>query len=239
MRKTKPFATEADLCAAFLAWLKERHPTLRAYAEWAGWDILVVYPEGFQLGIQAKLRLNAEVLLQAAPSEWGLEDPGPDFRGILVPDRGALSALADYLGFVVLEHRFEHRGRHEFWPPSMDPEPWLDWRPITRLPLPPCETDAVAGSSAPVTLTHWKLCALAVLAELAIKGTITTKRMRELGVSPSRWLQARWLVPADQRAQWARGDRCPAFDEQHPTAYAFALDKARQGATEAASGRAE
>ena len=63
--KSKPFASEADLCAAFLAWAARTAPGVACYAEWAGWDILLVYPEGFQLGIQAKLRLNAEVIGQA------------------------------------------------------------------------------------------------------------------------------------------------------------------------------
>ncbi len=90
--------------------------------------------------------------------------------------------------------------------------------------------DSIAGSPCPVTLTAWKLAALDVLAELATKGAITTKRIRELGVHPGRWTTARWLEPAETRGLWVRGARCPRFDEQHPTAYAAALAKAREGA---------
>lgn len=234
--KAKPFATEADLCAAFIAWVGKKHPEIRCYAEWAGWDILLVYPEGWQLGIQAKLRLNAEVIGQAAPDVYGWEyqQPGPDFRGVLVPDTNPLSGLATRLGLVVI-HAWHGYGKgHDFEPDLVErcgnrhlSGPWCDWNPRERHELPPTQTDAIAGSPCPVTLTPWKLGALQVLAELAVYGTITTKRMREIGVNPSRWLSAFWLEPGDQRGLWVRGARCPRFDEQHPSAYALALETAK------------
>ena len=54
------FRSEADLCAAFLAALEREHAKKwMAYAETAGWDILLVrLKDGFQIGIQAKLALN-------------------------------------------------------------------------------------------------------------------------------------------------------------------------------------
>lgn len=229
--KKRPFATEAALCASFLAWVQDKHPDVRAFAEWEGWDILLVYPDGLQLGIQAKLRLNAEVLGQAYPYNPYSDTPGPDFRGVLVPDRGSItfSLLADNLGLVVFHHDSWGGGREpgEFFRPSLAPEGWwVDWNPAKRLELPPTATDAIAGSPCPVTLTSWKLAALDVLAELAVKGTITAKRMRELGVSPGRWTAYRWLEPGEIRGTWTRGEHCPRFDAQHPTAYALALAKA-------------
>lgn len=234
--KPKAFATEADLCAAFLAWVAREHPEIRAYAEWEGWDILLVYPKGWQVGVQAKLRLNADVILQAAPSVWsgGL---GPDFRAILVPDTNPLSSLASTLGVVVFRRlgcypkdRFEpdlgcaHLDQHRHYKGS-----WVDWNPERRHELPPCATDSIAGSPCPVTLTPWKLGALAVLAELAVKGTVTTKDVK-VHVDHRRWTAGGWLEPAGDRGIWKRGAACPNFDEQHPTAYALALEKARSAA---------
>ena len=222
------FRTEADLCATFLAWAT-RTEGVRCFSEWAGWDILLVYPDGVQLGIQAKLRLNADVLLQAAPSLYGDEFklPGPDFRAVLVPKRNGLSAVAWRLGLQVFWPYSPYRGPVEFGPHldsrHNEGEPWVDWNPARRHDLPPVATDSIAGSPSPVTLTPWKLAALDVLAELATKGTITAKRMRELHVHPGRWTTGRWLEPAETRGQWVRGARCPKFDEQHPTAYAAAL----------------
>ncbi len=66
MKVPKPFATEADLCAAFLA---EVPNTWTAWKEHAGWDILLVRKaDGFQIGIEAKLKCNATVLQQALKS---------------------------------------------------------------------------------------------------------------------------------------------------------------------------
>lgn len=231
MRRHDPFGkmiydTEAALCAAFIAWVSKTAPGVKCFAEWWGWDILVAYPNGHQIGIQAKLRLNAEVVGQAAPSEWDLDSdtvPGPDYRAVLVPNANGLSAIAQRLGLVVFHSTYDDR----FTPDLRPWVGWLDWNPHRRVELPPCATDSIAGSSAPITLTHWKLAALDVLAEIEIKGTITTKRMKALGINPSRWLSCRWLVPAHKRGLWARGDKCHRFDLQHPTAYALALDKAR------------
>jgi hypothetical protein len=218
------FKTEAELCAAFIAWATGHG--VRCFAEWAGWDVLAVFPDGRQLGIQAKLRLNAHVILQAAPDSFGfeLDRHGPDFRGVLIPkQRDIMHGIAARLGLVVFWHGYESR----FHPRLIPDDDWLDWNPRQRHELPPADTDAIAGSPCPVTLTPWKIAALNVLAELETRGTITTKRMRALGVNPSRWLTACWLLPGEKRGDWTRGDRCPKFDEQHPTAYALALQKAR------------
>lgn len=232
MTASRTFKTEAELCAAFIAWAA-RQGGVQCFAEWAGWDILLVYPDGLQLGIQAKLRLNAEVINQAAPDhfDWDPKRPGPDYRGILVPALNPLAVIASRLGLVVFAPRYPDR----FTPGLMDRDnwadgKWTDWNPGKRHELPPTVTDAIAGSPCPVTLTHWKLAALDVLAELAVRGVITTKRVSELGVNPSRWLSSFWLMPAERRGDWLRGDRCPKFDEQHPTAYALALEKARKAA---------
>jgi hypothetical protein len=222
------YATEADLCAAFIAWAS---PHVQCYAEWAGWDILLVYPDGYQLGIQAKLRLNAEVIRQAAPDSYETER-GPDFRGILVPTVNPLSGVAYRLGLVVFHPWYDGKfrpaldGRDIRHPVWSGEDLWTDWNPGKRHELPPVPTDAIAGSPCPITLTPWKLAAIDVLAELQITGTITTKRMRALGVSPSRWLSSRWLIPGDKRGVWLRGDECPPFDAQHPKAFAAALEKA-------------
>lgn len=236
MKAPRKFATEADLCAAFIAWVGRTAPEVKYYAEWAGWDILLVYPEGWQLGIQAKLRLNADVILQAAPNCWyGSTNTvaGPDYRGILVPDRNGWAEVAGRLGLLVFYPRESFRGQQDFlpdlwerWAGHSPVENWLDWNPAKRHELPPVPTDAIAGSPCPVSLTTWKLRALDVLAELEVKGTITTKRIREIGVDPRRWIQNRWLLPGERRGDWVRGDTCPRFDEQHPTAYAVAVEKA-------------
>lgn len=81
------FPSEADLCDCFIE-------SIRAvggwtvYPETAGFDILAVYDEtGHQLGIEAKLQLNAKVADQIIPADsyWEAGSPGPDFRAVIVP----------------------------------------------------------------------------------------------------------------------------------------------------------
>ncbi len=242
--KAAKFERESDLCAAFIAWAAKHHPDVGVFAEWDGWDILLVYPEGWQLGIQAKLRLNATVMLQAAPNRWHDGEHGPDFRALLVPEANGYAEVARRLGLIVFAPRYRDvfrdapvrdflPGLRDGWRPSELEKPpaadWCDWNPVRRHKLPPvATTDAIAGSPCPVSLTPWKLGALAVLAELELKGTISTKRIQQLGIDPRRWTQCSWLLPAEKRGQWVRGEKCPPFDRQHPTAFAAALTKAQQ-----------
>lgn len=101
------FKNEAALCAAFIASVPEEWT---AYAETAGFDILLVRKaDGAQIGVEAKMTLNAKVLLQAVEgiySGHGREGEGPDFRAALVPAGTAgaeLKQVARYLGLTVIE----------------------------------------------------------------------------------------------------------------------------------------
>ena len=221
------FATESDLCAAFIAWQQRTCPAATCYAETGGWDILVVYADGVQLGIQAKLRLNAEVVLQATPDwRWDHVGNGPDYRAVLVPDTNGNSALAERLGLIVFRASRDYRDVIQFDPDLISGHQWLDWNPAKRHPVPETSTDSVAGSPCPVTLTPWKVKALAVLAALEVGGTVTRERLRRAGVDPRRWFNERWLVPGDVEGEFVRGPACPAFDKQHPSAYAAAVANA-------------
>ncbi|AZO67659.1 hypothetical protein [Mesorhizobium sp. M6A.T.Cr.TU.016.01.1.1] len=100
------FESEAALCAAFIAQLPK---DWTAYPETAGFDILLVRgADGAQIGVEAKMTLNAKVLLQAVEGIYsgrGSEYPAPDFRAALVPSGAAgaeLKTVASYLGVVVI-----------------------------------------------------------------------------------------------------------------------------------------
>ena len=112
MKKTPKYATEADLCAAFIAWVTEcsgktiysrRCPVWTAYAETAGWDILLVSEDGTQIGIQAKLKFNMKVLDQSIPDSWfAWHDRGPDYRAVLIPEQdGMAKNICAALGLIL------------------------------------------------------------------------------------------------------------------------------------------
>lgn len=102
MKKPKPFATEVALCARFIAAIG---PDWTAYPETAGWDILLVRKaDGFQIGVQAKLRFGTDVINQAIENGHRAEHAGPDCRAVLVPwgDAGAFSKICGFIGLTVV-----------------------------------------------------------------------------------------------------------------------------------------
>lgn len=236
MKKTPAYATEADLCAAFIAWVKTeagkyRHgsktPKWTPYAETAGWDILLVGEDGTQIGIQAKLKFNMKVLSQCVPSCWDhWHDSGPDYRAVLVPDRdGEHANICAALGLMLFypQHGW---GPVEFSPGlSMEHANggWHYWSPHKRHELPEFVPDVVAGASGPVQLTKWKIAALRIVATLELRGHVTRQDFRHYQVDPRRWTgPGGWLVPKSDRmqdaGQYVRGPALD-FDQQHPDVY--------------------
>jgi hypothetical protein len=119
--KEKPvksvFENEAALCAAFIGALPDGWT---AYAETAGFDILLVRgSDGAQIGVEAKMTLNAKVLMQAVEGMYsghGSEYGAPDFRAALVPYGTAgveMRCLANYLGVTVIQCRAPGEGEQE------------------------------------------------------------------------------------------------------------------------------
>lgn len=97
---TNPFNTEAELCAAFLACVPA---TWQAYPESCGFDIVLAHKEtGAQIGIEAKLTLNAKVLVQVTAGRERFSI-GPDYRAVLVGKVVAENAvIAKRLGVRIL-----------------------------------------------------------------------------------------------------------------------------------------
>lgn len=96
------FERESGLCEAFLKTIPENWT---AYAETGGFDILLAHANGVQIGIEAKLRLNAKVICQAidgVDSRWNA-GVGPDYRAILVPAAtGDMLRIARHLCLTVI-----------------------------------------------------------------------------------------------------------------------------------------
>lgn len=114
------FPTEAALCDQFMGDMRALGGwTL--YPETAGFDILAVYDKtGHQLGIEAKLSLNAKVADQILPADYaGGMDEGPDFRAVVVPFVGeaseGISKMLGILGVMVWTPETDwQRGREVF-----------------------------------------------------------------------------------------------------------------------------
>ena len=228
MSKPALFTSESDLVAAFCAALPRRDSdTWTAYHETAGWDLLLVHKTGFQIGIEAKLKLNAKVLEQALPGRW-VDHIGPDYRAVLVPGDGLqlhLERIARHLGVAVLVFEPARGGRYsdghirpslpdEAWTHRM--EPWPNWCPTHRCPLPDYVPDVIGGHAAPVALSTWKIQAIKLLLLLERNGAVTRRDMKALGLSPTRWTDAYhgFLSPGPEG--YVRNGRTPDLKAQHP-----------------------
>lgn len=226
------FATEAELVATWLAQLAKanRNGKWLVYPETAGWDLLLVHEDGYQLGIEAKLSLNAKVLSQALSGShsWWRED-GPDYRAVLVPEGKCqlhMAELARALGIKVLVCRKpDPYVTYSLELPTQDHDyssaAWPNWCPSERCKLPEYVPDVVAGVAGPVQLTPWKVKAIKLLIVLERRGYVTRADMRALKISPTRWCD-HWhgfLTPGPGR-QYLRGDRTPDLRAQHPTNWA-------------------
>lgn len=237
MKKTsKPFASEAELCNAFLEEVANAG-TWTAYAETQGWDILLARKaDGFQIGIQAKLRLNTAVICQAIDdSRHNVDHAGPDCRAVLVPcGHSEYQRIADYVGLTIVS--VDRRG----WSPKtvrVNPalpersspwsaERWHEWMPKRRHPLPDYVPDVQAGAKSPVQLTDWKIRALKIEIIMDRQGHITRDDFRVLAIDHRRWTApgSGWLEKIGD-GRWRRGKYYPAGTarKQHPKVYAELL----------------
>lgn len=239
MTRTVFTGSEQELCAAFIRDFNQQAGWV-CYPETAGFDVLVVHEAGWQVGVEAKLKLNAKVADQILPAIWDEQYgfPGPDYRMVIV---GAISEanlgivkMLEMLGVSVLTPRSRtgYKGGQPVDTWEFDLRDWLtdrfcrnlpfDWNPAKRCDMPCVVPDVPAGVPAPLRLTPWKERALKVLVTLRRQGFITVKQIVEHGISASVWTRgpSPWLVKGEQRGEWIAGDKLPAFDLQHPEAYA-------------------
>jgi len=222
-----PFAKEIDLCRAFLSSIPD---SWAAYPETGGFDILLVRKvDGFQVGIEAKLRLNAKVISQAAEdtSEWRVAAENPDCRAVLIPEGVSLelAPVCSLIGLTVIRMRHGEQARHhscQFYPelPDFSEHYWHNrgWHercPVKRIGLPDWVPDVPAGDSAPVALTHWKVGAIKLVVTLEKRGFLTRGDFAHFKISMSRWTQEKWLVK-DGQGGWIAGPFLPDFKRQHP-----------------------
>lgn len=236
-RKLAPtFPTEAALCADFIAKVKKQPwgkdvGTWVCYAETAGWDILMVRKEdGCQIGIEAKLDLNLAVVNQALNGSGAVyREEGPDFRAVLVPAERINQdyvPLCNAIGITVMWIPYDPERYYHFHPhpPTIKGtynwgNEWHPMLPMKRHVLPEYIPDVIAGASAPVQLSPWKIAALK-LCVLLEDGPVNRADLKALNLSPTRWTDRHfgWLQPTAQG--YLKSQRCPDFPGQHPEVYA-------------------
>jgi hypothetical protein len=230
------FDSEAALCKAFLDDVQRVHSGTKSskwtcYPETGGLDILLVRDaDGFQVGIEAKLILNAAVLTQALPGwRWQAGITGPDCRAVLVP-KGCSTGLAkvcQHLGITIITMAAPRASRAPLYAPGLPSlsrgtkvnQDWHEWCPVNRVTLPDYIPDVDAGKPAPIKLSEWKIAALK-MAILLESRPVTRTDFRALKMSPTRWLNPKngWLI-RNGKAGYVAGPQMPDFKAQHPVNY--------------------
>lgn len=122
-KKLLVFPSEAELCRVFLA--RGVDAAWTAYPETGGWDLLLSRKaDGFQIGIQAKLQLNFDVIDQCLTDRYNACAPGPDCRAVLVPYLASASRyerLLAYLNITLIRAygRYGYDWRHTTFSPQL------------------------------------------------------------------------------------------------------------------------
>lgn len=211
------------MCAAFMDDARKWGWT--PYAETASYDILLVAGDGTQIGVHGKLKFNMLVLAQAIGDHWQAWRPeGPDFRAVLT-GQGAHEAICAALGLRPI-YRYgnqgysciQHRSRWSVCLQCSDGwRTWHYWNPEKRCPLPEYVPDVLAGDSAPVQLTDWKIRAMKVAATGEVRGYVTRADFKRYSVDPRRWNDSDWMVPVE--GQPGAFKVTANFAKQHPKVY--------------------
>lgn len=240
------FDTEGDLCDAFVAALPEGWT---AYCETAGYDIVLVHKgSGFQIAVEAKLKLNAHVLNQVTDAWYSYRaDWGPDCRAVLVDGAVAhIAPLARKLGVTVVSLSKAEKWMHDYngtpWIISpalpeavvveelpqqvwLDRQVWFDEAPTQRCALPEYVPDVPAGRPAPMVLSTWKIQAIKLCVWLEEHHYITRKHFKAFKIDPSRWMNEVWLKPTGARGVWEAAPHFPGpqFKREHPTIWELVI----------------
>lgn len=226
-KKDKDFPTEVALCAAYLETVDKRVWT--PYAETAGWDILLVRKiDGFQIGIQAKLKMGLNVVNQAIAgvTGWNAGVIGPDCRAVLVPNSAGFSEICKHIGLEIISAypRMTSTAKWRF-DPDLPDQPgaycnggkWSEWAPQRRHELPDYVPDVAAGARAPIQLTEWKIKALKLAIILERNGKVFRSDFKALNLDARRWIDGHWLTVS--RDGLVPGAGFPDFKKMHPKVY--------------------
>ncbi|GHB36037.1 hypothetical protein GCM10007094_27060 [Pseudovibrio japonicus] len=222
-RRKATFASESEMCTHFISKLPVEWI---AYPEWGNWDILLVrHSDGFQIGIEAKLRLNAKVISQAAENAYQCDKPGPDCRAILIPKGSNLDfqPVCNILSLQIIEIESESSkspSTVNWYRPKL-PNPdraspagnFKEFYPTERLELPEIIPIVEAGKPSPIKLTPWKIKAIKLDVLLKKHGVVTRKLFKALNLSTTLFLHSGndWMRKGTARGEWERGANFPNF----------------------------
>ena len=202
-KKTKfknPYKLESELCDVLIKYARKNG--WKIYPETSGWDLLLV--NNIQLGIQAKLKDNIDVLAQAIDGRQ--TDPSPNVRAVLVPRASSeFRKIANALGIFIIEGLVYKRGvsGRRYWAKEIKTELTKYTKNHLRHPkklcwIPDVEINVPAGVKSPKSITEWKVNAVKLCFKLNKKGFLTSKDFQEAKLSITIW-KIKWLIDSGKK----------------------------------------
>lgn len=211
----KKFRLESDLCDYFMGLARDSN--WQVYPEQNDWDMIIVRNK-IQVGIQAKLIANNDVLLQALP-KLPYKKIGPHYRAVLISgyrgrtvkarneNRKDFYALANYLKLVVIDttldnlivcgptYNFHKTGYNMGYQLNLR---YYHCRPSEIEWYPPFIPILPAGVPSPVKVSKWKLAVLDLREIELEKGYICLADCKHMLVK----YKARWNSGSLLSAYW-------------------------------------
>ncbi len=196
-----PYKLESELCDVLIKHAKENG--WRVYPETSGWDILLV--KDIQIGVQAKLKDNVEVLAQAIDFGWA----NPDLRVVLVPKASKeFHAVAKALHIYVIHGasiKWDYLTGSGEWEKAIDGNTTLDKYNKKYLTnskkkcwVPEVEINVPAGVRSPKIITPWKIKAVKLCIKLNKVGYLTSRDFKAEKVSITLWVD-KWLINSGKK----------------------------------------
>lgn len=215
-KKVAAYTCEAELCEQLRG--VARAVGFKVYAETGGHDLLLIagadckgFKEGDQIGIQAKLRENIQVLAQALPAK-GIYSQGPHYYAVLVPHASAefkqvahAAQISVIAGDSLAPRRFGGRSNYEgglgeyTMTSDFGRVRWFRQDHMAKpCWVPDCEVDGLkAGVAGPVQITKWKMQAIKLCMVGVERGYLTSRDFKDHGIEMSRWLAKGWIEGYD------------------------------------------
>lgn len=185
--------SEVKLCEELV--VLARDEGFRVFPEVSDWDLIIVDEEGVQLGVQAKMRANVDVLAQAVRRLYRIN--GPRHRAVLVPkSSGAFRQVARALGVHVFTIRQIRQWRGNRFTKKRKLIDFSNMKVWPGKPhwLPPVPSCCPAGSPAPRPLTQWRVKAIELCLLLEKQGFLSGEDFKKAGLNVTGWIQRGELV---------------------------------------------
>lgn len=206
-RFKNPYKLESELCDILIKHAKQNG--WRIFPETSGWDILLV--KDIQIGIQAKLKDNIDVLSQAIEGKQSINinakwiNAAPHIRAVLVPRASReFRNVATGLGILVVEGLISRRdiSGKKYWAKEIKGLDKFDKRHLTYPSklcwIPDIEINVPAGVKSPRSITEWKVKAVKLCLKLNKKGYLTSKDFQDEKMSITIW-KIKWLLASDKK----------------------------------------